>query len=68
MAAQETDAELKAEFAPIAEQLAANEGTIVDELNVVQGKPVDLGGYYQPIEAVAVAAMRPSATLNGVIG
>ena len=68
LAAQDADADLKAEFAPIAEKLAANEGTIVAELNEVQGKPVDLGGYYQPIEAVAVTAMRPSATLNGIIG
>ncbi|MCB1098088.1 MAG: NADP-dependent isocitrate dehydrogenase [Verrucomicrobiae bacterium] len=68
LAAQETDVALKAEFTPIAEQLTANEATIVDELNGVQGKPVDLGGYYQPIEATAAAAMRPSLTLNGIIG
>ncbi len=68
LAAQDDDAELKAHFAPIAEQLAANEQKIVDELNGVQGSPVDLGGYYQPDAAKASAAMRPSATLNGIIG
>jgi len=68
LAAQGDDAELKAHFAPIAEQLAANEQKIVDELNGVQGSPVDLGGYYQPDAEKASAAMRPSATLNGIIG
>jgi len=68
LAAQGDDAELKAHFAPIAKQLAANEQKIVDELNGVQGSPVDLGGYYQPDAEKASAAMRPSATLNGIIG
>ncbi len=68
LAAQDKDAELKAHFTPIAEALTANEDKIVAELNGVQGKPVDTGGYYHaPADKVA-AAMRPSATLNGIIG
>jgi isocitrate dehydrogenase len=67
LAAQNQDGELKAEFIPLAEQLAANEEQIVSELLAVQGHPVDIGGYYQPDEAKTTAAMRPSATLNGVI-
>ncbi len=68
LAAQDEDADLKAHFAPIAEQLAANEAKINEELLAAQGAPVDLGGYYHaPADKVA-AAMRPSATLNGIIG
>ena len=67
LAAQDDDAELKAEFAPIAEQLASNEGKIVSELNAVQGEAVDLGGYFQPNEATAENAMRPSGTLNEIL-
>ena len=67
LAAQNDDADLKAEFAPIAEALTANEAKIVAELNEVQGQPMDIGGYYQPDEAKAAEAMRPSATLNGII-
>jgi isocitrate dehydrogenase len=64
LAAQTKDAELKSLFTPIAEKLAASEKTIVDELIAVQGKPVDLGGYYQPDDKKASAAMRPSARFN----
>jgi len=67
LAAQEGDAELKAIFAPVAEQLSANEAQINEELIAVQGQPVDIGGYYQPDEAKASAAMRPSATLNQIL-
>ncbi len=67
LAAQDKDAELKALFAPIAAGLAANEKTIVDELLAVQGKPVDIGGYYQPDDAKANAALRPSATFNAIL-
>ena len=67
LAAQTQDAELKAIFTPIAEQLATNEAKIVEELLAVQGKPVDIGGYYQPNDALASAALRPSATFNQVI-
>ena len=67
LAAQNADAELKAIFAPVAEALVANEAKIVEELIAVQGKPVDLGGYYQPDDAKASAILRPSATLNGIL-
>ncbi|MDN3719866.1 NADP-dependent isocitrate dehydrogenase [Roseibium salinum] len=65
---QDKDAELKAHFTPIAEALATNEDAIVSELNGVQGSPVDLGGYYHAPQDKVSTAMRPSATLNGVIG
>jgi isocitrate dehydrogenase len=68
LAAQEEDAGLKAEFAPIAEALATNEEKIVGELIAVQGQAVDIGGYYRPDDAKAEAAMRPSGTFNGVLG
>jgi isocitrate dehydrogenase len=67
LAAQNDDAELKAAFAPVAAALSANEAKIVEELLAVQGQPVDLGGYYQPDIAKADAALRPSATLNGIL-
>jgi len=67
LAAQNADAELKKLFTPIAEKLTANETKIVEELNAVQGKPVDIGGYYLPDEAKASAALRPSATFNGIL-
>jgi len=67
LARQTADADLAAAFAPVAETLAAQEQTIVAELNAVQGHPVDIGGYYHPDAAKVVAAMRPSATLNAVI-
>ena len=68
MAAQDEDTGLKAHFAPIAEQLAANEAKIVEELDAAQGAPVDLGGYYHADPVKVAAAMRPSPTLNGIIG
>ncbi len=68
LAAQDEDAELKAEFAPIAAALSENEQAIVAELLAVQGQPVDIGGYYHPDEAKTAAAMRPSATLNAILG
>lgn len=68
LANQDKDADLKAAFAPIAEALANNESAIVSELNSAQGVAMNIGGYYQPNEALASAAMRPSATLNGIIG
>ncbi|MGW0028755.1 NADP-dependent isocitrate dehydrogenase [Streptomyces sp. NPDC003314] len=64
LAAQTEDADLAKAFAPFAENLAANEGKIVDELIAVQGSPAEIGGYYQPDPAKAAAVMRPSATLN----
>ncbi len=67
LAAQDRDGELRQTFAPVAEKLAASEKTIVEELVAVQGKPVDIGGYYQPDDAKCSAALRPSATLNAII-
>lgn len=67
LAAQEGDADLRAIFAPVAEQLFANEAKIVKELNEVQGKPVDIGGYYRPDEEKLSQIMRPSATLNTIL-
>ena len=67
LAAQKDDAELAATFAPLAEKLAAEEQTIVGELNGVQGHAVDIGGYYQPDPAKVAPAMRPSETLNKVL-
>ncbi len=64
LATQTTDVDLAARFAPLAESLAENEDTIVDELNSVQGQPMDVGGYYYPNAEAAETAMRPSATFN----
>ncbi|MFE0326375.1 NADP-dependent isocitrate dehydrogenase [Streptomyces sp. NPDC003753] len=64
LARQTDDAELAKAFAPLAETLAANEQKIVEELIAVQGKPADIGGYYQPDPAKAAEVMRPSATWN----
>jgi isocitrate dehydrogenase len=58
---------LGAEFASLATELKKNETIIMDELNKVQGKPVDLGGYYMPDPAKAEAVMRPSRVLNEII-
>lgn len=68
LANQDNDADLKAEFTPIAEAFASNEEAIISELIAVQGNPVDIGGYYQPDDAKTSEAMRPSATLNGLLG
>jgi isocitrate dehydrogenase len=67
LAAQNADAELKAQFTPIAEELTANEKKIVEELIAVQGKAVEIGGYYKPDQAKADAALRPSATFNAIL-
>jgi len=67
LAAQDQDLELKAAFAPVAEKLAANERTIVDELIAVQGNPVDIDGYYWPKDSLVADAMRPSKTLNDIL-
>ncbi|WP_088148378.1 NADP-dependent isocitrate dehydrogenase [Achromobacter denitrificans] len=64
VAAQTDDRELAAQFAAAARALADGEDAILAELKAAQGKPVDIGGYYQPDEARASQAMRPSATLN----
>jgi isocitrate dehydrogenase len=68
LAGQERDGALAERFAPLADGLAAAESTIVQELADVQGEPVDIGGYYRPDPGRAAGAMRPSATLNELIG
>ncbi|MGB0990589.1 MAG: NADP-dependent isocitrate dehydrogenase, partial [Halarcobacter sp.] len=68
LAAQNDDADLKAEFEPIAKAMTENEEKIVAELVAGHGKPSDIGGYYLPNDEKAFAAMRPSATLNSIIG
>ncbi|MBP0905214.1 NADP-dependent isocitrate dehydrogenase [Mariniflexile gromovii] len=67
LANQTKDAALKAEFEPIAKELSNNETTIVNELNQIQGKPVNIGGYFEPNETLINNAMRPSKTLNGIL-
>jgi isocitrate dehydrogenase len=67
LAAQTDDVELSRRFAPMAKSLAENEQKIVDELNAVQGKPVDVGGYYLPDRQKVSAIMRPSETFNRVL-
>jgi isocitrate dehydrogenase len=67
LAAQTSDKALQAQFAPLAKVLAENEKKIIDELAAVQGKPVDIGGYYQPDAKKTEAVMRPSATLNAAL-
>jgi isocitrate dehydrogenase len=64
LAEQTTDPELRARFAPLARSLAEKEKRILDELNSVQGKRVDIGGYYVPNPELASKAMRPSPTFN----
>jgi isocitrate dehydrogenase len=68
LAAQTEDAELAAHFAPIAKALAEKEEAIMAELMADRGKPVDQGGYYHPDPAKTEAIMRPSPTLNAIIG
>ncbi len=67
LAAQTEDPELAGQFAPLARELAANEQKIVDELNAVQGKAVDIGGYYLPDAAKLDAVMRPSSAFNAAL-
>jgi isocitrate dehydrogenase len=67
LAEQGEDAELAKVFTPLAERLAADEQKIVGELNGVQGKPVDLGGYYFVDKAKADEVMRPSPTFNAAL-
>jgi isocitrate dehydrogenase len=67
LAAQTEDAALAAKFSSLAKTLAENEAKILSELEAVQGKPVDIGGYYMPDPAKTTAAMCPSATLNAAL-
>ncbi|POA27347.1 MULTISPECIES: NADP-dependent isocitrate dehydrogenase [unclassified Pseudomonas] len=67
LAAQTEDAALQAQFSQLAKTLTENEATIVAELNAVQGKPVDIGGYYHANAELISKAMRPSNTFNAAI-
>ena len=66
--AQSEDTELAQAFSELADNMTANEEAIIAELNGAQGPAVDLGGYYRPDAVMASKAMRPSATLNALIG
>ena len=68
LAAQDKDADLAAHFAPIAKALSDNAETITGEMAAVRGAPADLGGYYHTDPDKTALVMRPSATLNGIIG
>ncbi|MFY8275045.1 NADP-dependent isocitrate dehydrogenase [Pseudoalteromonas sp. SSDWG2] len=67
LAAQDTDADLKARFTEVASLLRENEQTIINELNEAQGPSMDIGGYYQPNDELAFQAMRPSNTFNAIL-
>jgi isocitrate dehydrogenase len=67
LVAQSDDPDLAVAFREVADALVTDEAKIVDELNAVQGTPVDIGGYYSPSRELATAAMRPSPTLNAAI-
>lgn len=67
IAAQDKDSALAEKFAGLAKKLAEEEQTITSELMAAQGSPEDLGGYYLPVEERVSEAMRPSATLNGIL-
>jgi len=67
LASQTDDPALAARFAPLAARLTEDEERIAQELLEVQGRPVDIGGYYLPDDAKASAAMRPSATFNAAL-
>jgi isocitrate dehydrogenase len=67
LATQKDDSDLNQKFTKIAAELEANEGKIIDELNKAQGVKVDMGGYFQPSDALVAKAMRPSLTLNQII-
>ena len=68
LAKQNDDAELKAEFTPIAKAMNENEAQIVKELTECQGKPANTGGYYLFDDELTSKVMRPSSTLNKIIG
>jgi isocitrate dehydrogenase len=67
LASQNKDEQLAAKFAPLAKGMKENESKIVDELNKVQGAPVDVNGYYLPDSDLVFKAMRPSDTLNELL-
>lgn len=67
LAEQDKDQELQKVFSKVAQELKANEDTIIQELNGAQGSPVDIGGYYKPDATKTSEAMRPSNTLNSIL-
>ncbi len=67
LASQDKSAALKDRFTTIANELAKNENQIISELNDAQGKPVDIGGYFEPNEEMTSKAMRPSKTFNDIL-
>ncbi|SFZ83605.1 NADP-dependent isocitrate dehydrogenase [Tenacibaculum maritimum] len=67
LAKQDKDAELKSEFTIIAKEMSNHEEMIVNELNKIQGTPVNIGGYYEPNNELADSAMRPNNTLNAIL-
>jgi isocitrate dehydrogenase len=67
LAEQTDDKELQSAFAGIAKTLTENEAKIVAELCAVQGKPVDIKGYYHADEELVRKAMRPSTTFNAAL-
>jgi isocitrate dehydrogenase len=67
LASQDKEADLKTQFAPIAEKLKADETLIVSELNKVQGQEAKIGGYYEPTDNLADVIMKPSTTLNAIL-
>ena len=64
LATQTDEADLAVQFSPCAAALAENESAIIEELNTLQGQPMDIGGYYQPNDEKAAAAMRPCEMFN----
>ena len=67
LATQDDDAELKAKFTPVAEQLETKIDTIISELNATNGQAMDLGGYYRTDPKKVAKAMRRSATFNSIL-
>ncbi|WP_371804380.1 NADP-dependent isocitrate dehydrogenase [Candidatus Lokiarchaeum ossiferum] len=67
LVSQTKDEEMKNKFTNLAKTLAENESKIANELLAVQGKPIDIGGYYKPVEELAIKAMRPSETFNNAL-
>ena len=67
LAAQGDDADLKAKFTPVAEQLEAKLDTIIGELKASSGQAMDIGGYYRTDPAKVAKAMRRSATFNSIL-
>ena len=67
LANQTKDSDLQTSFSKVAKDLASQEATIINELNIVQGKAVELEGYYAPSEELVISSMKPSKTLNTIL-